>query len=181
LEHPPIYTAGTAALPVDLLDPYRFPVFKTGRGGQYTYHGPGQLVVYVMLDLTKRDNDVSKFVDDLEQWIINTLLEFNVHGESREGRVGIWVNRGKDFEGNNVEAKIAAIGVRIRRWVSYHGISINIEPDLEHFNGIIPCGVKGHGVTSLLDLGITATIPEVAEALRTNFETVFANKTVDFK
>ena len=181
LEHPPIYTAGTTALPVDLLDPYRFPVFKTGRGGQYTYHGPGQLVVYVMLDLTKRDNDVSKFVDDLEQWIINTLLEFNVHGESREGRVGIWVNRGKDFEGNNVEAKIAAIGVRIRRWVSYHGISINIEPDLEHFNGIIPCGVKGHGVTSLLDLGITATIPEVAEALRTNFETVFANKTVDFK
>lgn len=181
LEHPAIYTAGSAALAVDLLDPGRFPVFKTGRGGQYTYHGPGQLIAYVMLDLAKRDSDISKFINDLEQWIINTLLEFNIRGESREGRVGIWIDLGKDSKGQNVEAKIAAIGVRVRRWVSYHGISINIHPNLEHFTGIIPCGVKGHGVTSLLDLGITATIPEVEDALRTNFETVFSNKTVDFK
>ena len=179
VEHPPIYTAGTSALPIDLLDPDRFPVFKTGRGGQYTYHGPGQLVAYVMLDLAKRGSDVSKFVTDLEQWIINTLVEFDVRGESRDGRIGIWVNRDKDFDGKSVEAKIAAIGIRIRRWVSYHGISINIKPDLEHFAGIIPCGVKELGVTSFLDLGVPATMQEVAHALRTNFETVFSNKTVE--
>jgi len=181
LEHPPIYTGGTGALAADLLDPERFPVFKTGRGGQYTYHGPGQLVAYVMLDLAKRGSDISKFINDLEQWIINTLLEFNIRGESRKGRIGIWVDRGKNCEGKNIEAKIAAIGVRVRRWVSYHGISINIHPDLEHFNGIIPCGIKGHGVTSLLDLGVDTTITEVEDALRKNFETVFSNKTVDFE
>ena len=181
LEHPSIYTAGTASLPDDLLDPERFPVFKTGRGGQYTYHGPGQLVAYVMLDLAKRGSDISKFVNDLEQWIIKTLSEFNIRGESRKGRVGIWVNLGKDSEGKDIEGKIAAIGVRVRRWVSYHGISINIRPNLEHFSGIIPCGVKEHGVTSLLDLGISATTTEVETALRKNFESVFSNKTIDIE
>ena len=181
LEHPPIYTGGTGALAADLLDPERFPVFKTGRGGQYTYHGPGQLVAYVMLDLAKRGSDISKFINDLEKWIINTLLEFNIRGESRKGRIGIWVDRGKNCEGKNIEAKIAAIGVRVRRWVSYHGISINIHPDLEHFNGIIPCGVKEYGVTSLLDLGVNATFTEVETALRKNFETVFSNKTIDIE
>jgi lipoyl(octanoyl) transferase len=179
LEHPPIYTAGTAAQPDDLLDPNRFPVIPTGRGGQYTYHGPGQLVAYTMLDLTQRGSDVRKYVHDLEQWVIDTLAEFGVRGERREGRVGIWVDRGRDSDGNSVEAKIAAIGVRVRRWVSYHGISINVEPDLEHFSGIVPCGISEHGVTSLVDLGITATIADVAHALRTNFETVFDNKTVE--
>ena len=181
LEHPPIYTGGTGALAADLLDPGRFPVFKTGRGGQYTYHGPGQLVAYVMLDLAKRGSDISKFINDLEKWIINTLLEFNIRGESRKGRIGIWVDRGKNCEGKNIEAKIAAIGVRVRRWVSYHGISINIHPALEHFNGIIPCGVKEYGVTSLLDLGVNATFTEVETALRKNFETVFSNKTIDIE
>ena len=181
LEHPSIYTAGTGSRPADLLDPERFPVFKTGRGGQYTYHGPGQLVAYVMLDLAKRGSDITKFINDLEKWIINTLLEFNIRGELRKGRIGIWVDRGKNCEGKTAEAKIAAIGVRVRRWVSYHGISINIHPDLEHFNGIIPCGVKEYGVTSLLDLGVNATFTEVETALRKNFETVFSNKTIDIE
>ena len=179
VEHPPIYTAGTAARPDDLLDADRFPVIQTGRGGQYTYHGPGQLVAYAMLDLTQRGSDVRKYVHDLEQWVIDTLAEFGVRGERREGRVGIWVNRGRDSIGNAVEAKIAAIGVRVRRWVSYHGISINVEPDLEHFSGIVPCGIQEHGVTSLVDLEIPATMADVAQALRTNFETVFDNKTVE--
>ncbi len=179
VEHPPIYTAGTAAQPADLLDPDRFPVLKTGRGGQYTYHGPGQLIAYTMLDLTLRGSDVRKYVHDLEQWIIDTLAEFGVQGERREGRVGIWVDRGRESNGNPFEAKIAAIGVRVRRWVSYHGISINVEPDLEHFSGIVPCGIQEHGVTSLVDLGITATMADVAHALRNNFETVFETQTTD--
>ncbi len=179
LEHPAIYTAGTGSRPADLLDPERFPVFKSGRGGQYTYHGPGQLIAYVMLDLAKRGSDITKFINDLERWIIKTLLEFNIRGESRKGRVGIWVNRCKDCEGKNTESKIAAIGVRVRRWVSYHGISINIRPNLEHYNGIIPCGVSKHGVTSFLDLGVNATVTEVEAALRKNFESVFSNKTID--
>jgi lipoyl(octanoyl) transferase len=178
LEHPPIYTAGTAAQLDDLLDPDRFPVIKTGRGGQYTYHGPGQLIAYAMLDLTQRGSDVRKYVHDLEQWLIDTLSDFGVRGERRAGRVGIWVDRGRGSDGITVEAKIAAIGVRVRRWVSYHGISINVEPDLEHFSGIVPCGIQEHGVTSLVDLGITATMADVVHALRTNFETVFDNKTI---
>jgi lipoyl(octanoyl) transferase len=177
--HPPIYTAGTAARPDDLLNADRFPVIQTGRGGQYTYHGPGQLVAYAMLDLTQRGSDVRKYVHDLEQWAIDTLAEFGVRGERREGRVGIWVDRGRDSIGNTVEAKISAIGVRVRRWVSYHGISINVEPDLEHFSGIVPCGIQEHGVTSLVDLGIPVTMADVAHALRTNFETTFDNKTVE--
>jgi len=178
LEHPPIYTAGTAAQPGDLLDPDRFPVVQTGRGGQYTYHGPGQLVAYAMLDLTERGSDVRKYVHDLEQWVIDTLAEFSVKGELREGRVGIWVEQGRDSNGTVIEAKIAAIGVRVRRWVSYHGISVNVEPDLEHFSGIVPCGIQDHGVTSLVELGIPATMADVADALRTSFETVFDRKTV---
>lgn len=179
VEHPPVYTAGTATNPADLLDPDRFPVIQTGRGGQYTYHGPGQLVAYSMLDLTQRGNDVRKYVHDLEHWVIDTLAEFGVRGERREGRVGIWVDQGKNQDGVRTEAKIAAIGVRIRRWVSYHGISINVEPDLEHFSGIVPCGIREHGVTSLVDLGITATMADVAYALRSKFETVFDCQTID--
>ncbi len=179
VEHPPIYTAGTATQPGDLLDPDRFPVIQTGRGGQYTYHGPGQLVAYSMLDLAQRGSDVRKYVHDLEQWIIDTLAEFGIQGERREGRVGIWVDQGPNSDGIRMEAKIAAIGVRIRRWVSYHGISINVEPDLEYFSGIVPCGIREHGVTSLVDMGITATMADVAHALRTNFETVFGYETID--
>ncbi|NKB20834.1 MAG: lipoyl(octanoyl) transferase LipB [Alphaproteobacteria bacterium] len=178
VEHPPIYTAGTASRPDDLLDPNRFPVIQTGRGGQYTYHGPGQLVAYAMLDLSQRGSDIRKYVHDLEQWAIDTLFEFGIRGERREGRVGIWVDRGQDSNGHVVEAKIAAVGVRVRRWVSYHGISINVEPDLDHFSGIVPCGIQEHGVTSLVDLGITATMADVAHALRTNFETVFGSETI---
>ena len=169
VEHPPIYTAGTSAKPEDLLDPDRFPVYRTGRGGQYTYHGPGQRVAYVMLDLKKRGSDILKFVCDLEQWIIDTLGHFNVIGERREGRVGIWVRR-QDKSG---EDKIAAIGVRVRHWVSFHGISLNLEPDLSHFDGIVPCGIAEHGVTSLAKLGIIASMAELDMALRTSFERVF--------
>ena len=169
VEHPPIYTAGTSAKPDDLLDPDRFPVYRTGRGGQYTYHGPGQRVAYVMLDLKKRGSDIRKFVCDLEQWIIDTLGQFNVIGERREGRVGIWVRR-QDKSG---EDKIAAVGVRVRHWVSFHGISLNLEPDLSHFDGIVPCGIAEHGVTSLAKLGIIASMAELDMALRTSFERVF--------
>jgi lipoyl(octanoyl) transferase len=169
VEHPPIYTAGTSAKPEDLLDPDRFPVYRTGRGGQYTYHGPGQRVAYVMLDLKKRGSDIRKFVCDLEQWIIDTLGQFNVIGERREGRVGIWVRR-QDKSG---EDKIAAVGVRVRHWVSFHGISLNLEPDLSHFDGIVPCGIAEHGVTSLAKLGIIASMAELDMALRTSFERVF--------
>ena len=168
VEHPPIYTAGTSAKQADLLDP-RFPVFKSGRGGQFTYHGPGQRVGYVMLDLKQRSADVRAFVRDLEMWLIGTLAQFNVKGERREGRVGIWVVRGAR------EDKIAAIGVRVRRWVTFHGVSVNVDPDLSHFSGIVPCGVADHGVTSLRDLGVKASMAEVDAAMKQSFAEVFQN------
>lgn len=167
VEHPPIYTAGTSAHDEDLLDA-RFPVFRTGRGGQFTYHGPGQRVGYVMLDLKRRKPDVRAYVQDLEEWLIRTLAQFNVRGERREGRVGIWVAR----DGGR-EDKIAAIGVRIRRWVTFHGVSLNVEPDLSHFTGIVPCGISEHGVTSLVDLGIPATMADVDVAMKQAFADVF--------
>jgi len=167
LEHPPIYTAGTSAKESDLLDA-RFPVFKTGRGGQFTYHGPGQRVAYVMLDLKRRAPDVRAFVRDLEEWLIRALTHFGVRGERREGRVGIWVDRGAGRED-----KIAAIGVRVRRWVTFHGIAFNVDPDLSHFAGIVPCGIQGHGVTSLADLGVAATLADADRALRAAFTEVF--------
>ena len=177
LEHPPLYTAGTSANPADLTDPGRFPVYPTKRGGQYTYHGPGQRVVYVMLDVAKRGHDVRRFVQQLEEWVIATLAEFNVTGEIREGRVGVWVVR-KDrpltASGQPPEDKIAAIGIRLRKWVSFHGISINVEPDLGHFSGIVPCGITEHGVTSLVDLGLPVTMADVDVALHKTFGTVFA-------
>jgi len=169
LEHPPLYTAGTSANTADLVDPERFPVFDAGRGGQYTYHGPGQRVGYVMMDLTQRGRDVRSFVHNLEEWIIRTLAKFNIVGERREGRVGVWVVR----EGGR-EEKIAAIGVRVRKWVTFHGISINVEPDLTHFDGIVPCGIAEHGVTSLADLGIPVTMDDVDVAMQQAFEEVFA-------
>ncbi len=168
LEHPPLYTAGTSAKPDDLLTPNRFPVYSTGRGGQFTYHGPGQRVGYVMMDLRRRGNDVRRFVRDLEEWLIRTLARFNVRGERREGRVGIWVVR----HGGR-EDKIAALGIRVRRGVTYHGVSFNVDPELEHFSGIVPCGISAHGVTSLADLGLTATMADVDIALRLAFEEVF--------
>jgi len=171
LEHPPLYTAGTSARAEDLLAPDRFPVHRTGRGGQYTYHGPGQRVAYVMLDLTRRGRDIRAFVESLEAWVITTLAHFNIRGERRDGRVGVWVARPEVADGH--EDKIAAIGVRIRRWVSYHGISINLDPDLEHFSGIVPCGVSEHGVTSLADLGIPCSLAELDMALRAGFEAEF--------
>jgi lipoyl(octanoyl) transferase len=172
LEHPPIYTAGTSAKDADLLDP-RFPVFRSGRGGQYTYHGPGQRIGYVMLDLKRRaikgrGPDVRAFVFDLEQWLIETLASLNVKGERREGRVGIWVDRG-----NGREDKIAALGVRIRRWVTFHGVALNVAPDLTHFAGIVPCGVSRHGVTSLADLGLAVTMADVDVALQQAFRKTF--------
>jgi lipoyl(octanoyl) transferase len=173
LEHPPLYTAGTSAADDELLDAGRFPVYQTGRGGRYTYHGPGQRVAYVMLDLKKRGADVRKYVFNLEEWVIRALMGFNVIGERRDGRVGIWVRRGAPSNPASREDKIAAIGVRIRHWVTFHGISINVEPDLEHFSGIVPCGIEEHGVTSLWDLGITATMPDVDNQLRQSFEDVF--------
>jgi lipoyl(octanoyl) transferase len=174
LEHPPLYTRGASARDSDLLDPTRFPVFDTQRGGQFTYHGPGQRVAYVMLDLTKRGRDVKQFVCSLEQWIIDTLGEFNVKGERRKGRVGVWVDRTRPG-GSLREDKIAAIGVRLKRWVSYHGISLNVEPNLSHFGGITPCGVSdpGLGVTSLLDLGQIIPMHEVDVALKRAFEKTF--------
>ncbi len=166
VEHPPIYTAGTSSKDSDLLDT-RFPVYATGRGGQYTYHGPGQRVSYVMLDLSRRKKDVRAFVHDLEEWLIQTLAQFNVKGERREGRVGIWVARA------NREDKIAAIGVRVRRWVTFHGVSLNVDPDLSHFAGIVPCGISEHGVTSLADLGQLVTMADVDVAMKIAFEKVF--------
>jgi lipoyl(octanoyl) transferase len=172
LEHPPLYTAGISAKPSDLLDAHRFPVFETARGGQYTYHGPGQRVAYVMLDLTRRTRDVRAFVAALEAWVIGALDRFNVEGAIREGRVGVWVER--RTPGLPVrEDKIAAIGVKLRRWVSFHGISLNVEPDLSHFSGIVPCGQTEHGVTSLVDLGLPVTLDEADEALRASFREVF--------
>ena len=173
LEHPPLYTAGTSAKREDLLDANRLPVFETGRGGQFTYHGPGQRVGYVMMDLRRRDNDVRRFVHDLEEWLIRTLARFNVRGERRDGRVGIWV-----ASSPTKEDKIAALGIRVRRGVSYHGVSFNIDPELEHFAGIVPCGIHEHGVTSLAKLGIQVMTPEVDMALRGAFEEAFGVKTV---
>ena len=171
LEHPALYTAGTSADVADLVDPNRFPVHVAGRGGQYTYHGPGQRVVYVMLDLNKRGRDVRKFVCALENWVMATLAEFNVKGERRAGRVGVWVVRAVRMGSNGAAAedKIAAIGVKLRRWVSFHGISINVEPDLTHFAGIIPCGIKEYGVTSLVDLGLPVTLQDLDAALQKTF------------
>jgi lipoyl(octanoyl) transferase len=166
LEHPPIYTAGTSANDADLIDA-RFPVYRTGRGGQFTYHGPGQRVGYAMLDLKQRNPDVRAYVQDLEQWLIEALALFNVKGERREGRVGIWVQRGMK------EDKIAALGVRIKRWVTFHGVALNVDPDLSHFTGIVPCGVKAHGVTSLADLGIMVTMTDVDVALKQSFKKIF--------
>lgn len=179
VEHPPLYTAGTSAKPGDLLDPGRFPVFATKRGGQYTYHGPGQRVAYVMLDVGRRGRDVRRFVTQLEDWVIATLAQFNVAGERRAGRVGVWVTRpdlppGPD--GAPQEHKIAAIGVRLRKWVSFHGLSVNVDPDLSHFDGIVPCGISGHGVTSLVDLGLPVTMADVDIALRKTFSGVFDDR-----
>ena len=169
LEHPPLYTAGVSARPADLLAPDRFPVFKSSRGGQFTYHGPGQRVAYVMLDLGARRKDVRAFVAALEAWIIDALAAFNVQGQARPGRVGVWIEHGSPSR----EDKIAAIGVRLRRWVSFHGISLNVEPDLEHFAGIVPCGVTDHGVASLVGLGLPVSMAEADAALKASFERVF--------
>lgn len=179
LEHPPLYTAGTSARSEDLTDPDRFPVYEARRGGQYTYHGPGQRVAYVMLDIGKRGRDVRQFVCAMEDWVIKTLAEFNVRGERRAGRVGVWVTREDkpaNIDGTPREDKIAAIGVRLRKWVSFHGLSINVEPDLEHFEGIVPCGIRDHGVTSLVDLGLPVSMDDVDNALRRSFDTVFGGK-----
>lgn len=176
LEHPPLYTAGTSARAEDLTDPGRFPVHVAGRGGQYTYHGPGQRVIYVMLDLNRRGRDVRAFVRRLEGWVIATLAEFNVTGEIREGRVGVWVrrpDRTPNPDGSVQEDKIAAIGIKLRRWVSFHGISINVEPDLSHFDGIVPCGIREHGVTSLVDLGLPVTMGDLDSALKSTFPAAF--------
>ena len=176
LEHPPLYTKGASAQDGDLLDPARFPVFDTQRGGQFTYHGPGQRVAYVMLDLTQRGRDVKQFVCSLEDWVIQTLATFNVKGERRKGRVGVWVDRTRPG-GQLREDKIAAVGVRLKKWVSYHGISLNVEPDLSHFGGITPCGINqdGLGVTSLADLGQLIPMHEVDVAMKAAFERVFGN------
>ncbi|MHC1548909.1 lipoyl(octanoyl) transferase LipB [Phyllobacterium sp. K27] len=176
VEHPPLYTAGTSAKETDLLASDRFPVYATGRGGEYTYHGPGQRVAYVMLDLKRRREDIRAFVTALEQWIISTLASFNVKGERREDRVGVWVTRPDRpalTDGSPAEDKIAAIGIRLRKWVSFHGISINVEPELSHFDGIVPCGVRGHGVTSLVDLGLPVEMHDLDRALLESFEGVF--------
>lgn len=171
LEHPPLYTAGVSARDDDLLAPDRFPVHRTGRGGQFTYHGPGQRVAYVMLDLNQRGRDVRGFVRGLEDWIIGALAEFGVEAGVRDGRVGVWVER--KGPGWSREDKIAAIGVKVRKWVSFHGISLNVEPELDHFGGIVPCGIAEHGVTSLVDLGVPVTMDEADAALKTSFRRVF--------
>ncbi|NOD93434.1 lipoyl(octanoyl) transferase LipB [Ruegeria sp. HKCCD4884] len=179
LEHPPLYTAGTSAKIEDLTDPDRFPVYESKRGGEYTYHGPGQRVAYVMLDLNKRGRDVRQFVKQLETWVISALAEFNVHGEIRDGRVGVWVRRDDKpltVTGKPAEDKIAAIGLRLRKWVSFHGISVNVEPDLEHFSGIVPCGITEYGVTSLVDLGLPVTMADLDAALEKTFTEVFGSK-----
>jgi lipoyl(octanoyl) transferase len=176
VEHPPLYTAGTSAVATDLLQADRFPVFDAGRGGEYTYHGPGQRVAYVMLDLKRRREDVRAFVAALEDWIIKTLAQFNIRGERRDDRVGVWVvrpDRPPLANGSPAEDKIAAIGIRLRRWVSFHGIAINVEPELEHFSGIVPCGISGYGVTSLVDLGLPVTMSDLDHALKSAFVEVF--------
>ncbi|QCO06695.1 lipoyl(octanoyl) transferase LipB [Azospirillum argentinense] len=173
LEHPPLYTAGTSAREEDLLEPGRFPVYQAGRGGQFTYHGPGQRVAYVMLDLKTRGADIRAFVQDLEEWLIRTLAAFNIRGERREGRVGIWVDKGPYGGAPGQEDKIAAIGVRVRRWVSFHGVALNVEPDLSHFAGIVPCGISEHGVTSIVALGHLVAMEDVDAALMASFAEVF--------
>jgi lipoyl(octanoyl) transferase len=175
VEHPPLYTAGTSARAADLVAPGRFPVYEAGRGGQYTYHGPGQRVGYVMIDLKARGGDVRAFVCNLEEWLIRTLARFNVKGERREGRIGIWVDRGPDGRGGRREDKIAALGVRVRRGITFHGVSLNVDCDLSHFAGIVPCGIAepAFGVTSLADLGILAAMPEVDMALEAAFRETF--------
>lgn len=176
VEHPPLYTAGTSAKDKDLTDPNRFPVHTTKRGGQYTYHGPGQRVAYTLLDVSKRGRDVRKFVEQLENWVITALSDFNVVGAIRDGRVGVWVDRpDKPLmpDGSIAEDKIAAIGIRLRKWISFHGISINVEPDLSHFDGIVPCGITQHGVTSLVDLGLPVSMDDVDVALKRSFDVVF--------
>ena len=173
LEHPPLYTAGTSAKPADLVDAGTFPVFATGRGGEYTYHGPGQRVAYVMLDLSARARDVRCFVSYLETWIIKTLASFGVVGERRKDRVGVWVSKS-----DGSEAKIAAVGVRVRHWVTFHGISINVAPNLEHYAGIVPCGVSQHGVTSLADLGVGASMADVDAALLRTFSETFGDPVI---
>ena len=178
VEHPPLYTAGTSAKPDDLTDPDRFPVYTSKRGGQYTYHGPGQRVAYVMLDVAMRGQDVRKFVSQMEDWIIATLDQFNVKGERRVGRVGVWVVRPDlppNIDGSAHEDKIAALGIRLRKWVSFHGLSINVEPDLSHFDGIVPCGIREHGVTSLVDLGLPVTMNDVDTALKKTFNDIFGD------
>jgi lipoyl(octanoyl) transferase len=173
LEHPPLYTAGTSARPEDLVEPDRFPVFAVGRGGQYTYHGPGQRIVYVMLDVKRRGQDVRCFVRQLENWVIAALAEFNVRGEIRPGRVGVWVarpDRPALADGIPAEDKIAALGIKLRKWVSFHGISINVEPNLSHFSGIVPCGIRDHGVTSLVELGLPVTMADLDAALIRTFD-----------
>ncbi len=171
VEHPPLYTAGTSSDDADLVEPQRFPVYRSGRGGQYTYHGPGQRVAYVMLDLNRRIPDLRRYVAALERWLIATLAEFNIRGERREDRVGVWVRRPEKGEG--AEDKIAAIGIRVKHWVTYHGISLNVEPDLSHYTGIVPCGVRRHGVTSLVDLGIPVSMPEVDAIMCKSFSDIF--------
>ncbi len=175
VEHPPLYTAGSSAEPGDLIDPGRFPVHRTGRGGQYTYHGPGQRVAYVMLDVGARFGDVRAFVRALECWLIATLDRFNIRGQRHDGRVGIWVDRPEKSApgGKLAEDKIAAIGIRLRRWISYHGVSLNVEPDLSHFSGIVPCGISDHGVTSLADLGLPVTMEDADLALKLAFSATF--------
>ncbi|HZZ88863.1 MAG TPA: lipoyl(octanoyl) transferase LipB [Caulobacteraceae bacterium] len=168
LEHPPLYTAGVSAKPADLLDPGRFPVFRSGRGGQFTYHGPGQRVAYVMLDLSARGRDVRGFVQALQAWIVGALARLDVVGAVRDGRVGVWVERG-----GGREDKVAAIGVKLRRWVSFHGISLNVDPELGHFSGIVPCGVTLHGVTSLAELGKGVRMTEADAALKASFVEIF--------
>jgi len=179
LEHPEIYTAGTSAKDSDLKDPNRFPVKKTNRGGQYTYHGPGQRVAYVLLNLNVRGKDIKKYVHNLELWAIKTLSKYDIVGETRNGRVGIWVQRPEQpllSNGAIPEDKIAAIGVRLRKWVTFHGLSINFDPELSHFDGIVPCGISEHGVTSLIDLGVKTKIDELDNNLKESFEEIFQDK-----
>ena len=168
VEHPPLYTAGTSAAPEELLSPSRFPVYQAGRGGRFTYHGPGQRVVYVMLDVKRLGGDLRAFVTDLEDWVVAALAHFQVKGERRAGRVGVWVDKG-----GGVDAKIAALGIRVRQWVSFHGLSINVDPDLSHFAGIVPCGISEHGVTSLVDLGLPVTLADIDLALRETVPAAF--------
>lgn len=177
LEHPPLYTAGTSAVAADLVDPGRFPVHSTGRGGQYTYHGPGQRVCYVMLDLNRRGRDVRLFVERLEHWVIATLAQFGIKGEIRDGRVGVWVAR--PDRGVPGEDKIAAIGIRMRRWISFHGLALNVAPELEHYSGIVPCGIREHGVTSLRNLGVAADLAQVDAVLKSEFSRIFGSPAID--